>query len=160
METVKVDLQKLQLLNDRISQLFEALNQVRLSAHGVQHTTATQFGQGMIGQQGPWGQTPYAPGQQPYGQAGYAPFGMPQILAQLAQGISHTTPWGVGTQGVVPQFTPFGTPPAPYGYAFGMPPVYGGGISHTTAGQEPWTQVRVQQTFPFAYYNVPPVTIY
>lgn len=36
METVKVDLQKLQLLNDRIAQTIEALNQLRLSTHGLQ----------------------------------------------------------------------------------------------------------------------------
>ena len=31
----KVDIRKLQLLNDRIAQTIEALNQVRLSVHGV-----------------------------------------------------------------------------------------------------------------------------
>jgi hypothetical protein len=35
METAKVDIRKLQVLNDRISQTIEALNQVRLSVHGL-----------------------------------------------------------------------------------------------------------------------------
>lgn len=35
-----VDIQKLQLLNDRITQAMEALDQVRLSVHGVSHTPA------------------------------------------------------------------------------------------------------------------------
>ena len=40
METAKVDIRKLQLLNDRINQCIDALNQVRLSVHGLSHTTA------------------------------------------------------------------------------------------------------------------------
>src|SRR5215510_44001 len=35
METAKVDIRKLQLLNDRINQCIDALNQVRLSVHGL-----------------------------------------------------------------------------------------------------------------------------
>src|SRR5215475_9163436 len=35
METAKVDIRKLQLLNDRINQCLDALNQVRLSVHGL-----------------------------------------------------------------------------------------------------------------------------
>lgn len=34
----KVDIRKLQLLNDRICQTIEALNQVRLSVHGIAHS--------------------------------------------------------------------------------------------------------------------------
>ena len=39
METAKVDIKKLQALNDRINQCIDALNQVRLSVHGLAHTT-------------------------------------------------------------------------------------------------------------------------
>ncbi len=42
METAKVDIEKLQLLNDRINQTIEALNQVRMSVHGL--TTARTQG--------------------------------------------------------------------------------------------------------------------
>ena len=41
METAKIDIRKLQLLNDRINQTIDALNQVRLSVHGLSHTNAT-----------------------------------------------------------------------------------------------------------------------
>jgi exopolyphosphatase/pppGpp-phosphohydrolase len=41
METAKIDIRKLQLLNDRINQTIDALNQVRLSVHGLSHSTAT-----------------------------------------------------------------------------------------------------------------------
>ena len=34
----KVDVRKLQVLNDRINQTIDALNQVRLSVHGLGHT--------------------------------------------------------------------------------------------------------------------------
>jgi hypothetical protein len=38
METAKIDIRKLQLLNDRISQTIDALNQVRMSVHGLAHS--------------------------------------------------------------------------------------------------------------------------
>ncbi len=37
MDTVKVDIRKLQTLNDRINQCIDALGQVRLSVHGLSH---------------------------------------------------------------------------------------------------------------------------
>ena len=55
MEMVKVDVQKLQLLNDRITQMIDALNQVRLSVQGIQHTGA------------PWAASPYGSYGLPYG---------------------------------------------------------------------------------------------
>ena len=47
METAKVDIRKLQLLNDRINQVIDALHQVRLSVHALQ--------QGYQSQQQPYG---------------------------------------------------------------------------------------------------------
>ena len=41
METAKVDIRRLQLLNDRVNQCIDALNQVRLSVHGLSHTGGT-----------------------------------------------------------------------------------------------------------------------
>src|SRR5215216_3018326 len=38
----KVDVRKLQILNDRINQTIDALNQVRLSVHGLGHTGGLQ----------------------------------------------------------------------------------------------------------------------
>jgi hypothetical protein len=49
METAKVDVRKLQLLNDRINQCLDALNQVRLSVHGLSHTQANPATAGIAG---------------------------------------------------------------------------------------------------------------
>lgn len=38
METAKIDIRKLQLLNDRINHTIDALNQVRMSVHGLSHS--------------------------------------------------------------------------------------------------------------------------
>lgn len=62
----KVDVRKLQVLNDRINQTIDALNQVRLSVHGLGHTGGFMSqGFGMPQQQ--WGQFPQ---QQQWGQQG------------------------------------------------------------------------------------------
>src|SRR5262247_2166024 len=85
METAKVDIRKLQLLNDRINQCLDALNQVRLSVHGLSQGLshsgpqaginagpATGFGQSGFGaspfsQTGvnPFVQSPFSPGITP-----------------------------------------------------------------------------------------------
>lgn len=47
--TVRIDLQRLQILNDRLCQTLEALNQVRMSAHSANTTygwTPNHFGHG------------------------------------------------------------------------------------------------------------------
>jgi hypothetical protein len=143
METVKVDIQKLQLLNDRIAQTIEALNQVRMSVHGIQHAPTSPYGQGMY----PGAQLGFAQQQfNPYA----SPF-VPQIAPQLG----------------VPQFAPQYSPYS--GYVPGLshtPPITAqtpfmatNGISHT-----PWdptwqrtqqwdpTWQRTQQWFPFIQY--------
>lgn len=161
----KVDVRKLQILNDRINQTIDALNQVRLSVHGLGHTG---IGQGMspltqgFGQQQSFGQTPF--GQQPYGlQQPFgmsSPFGVPQQLGfqhnpyqqyanpftnPFTQGVS--SPWQVGS---------------PWGYTQvggGLGSLYGGGLSHSTpelkymerqlAEVRANNPFRIAQTFPF-----------
>jgi len=49
METAKVDIRKLQLLNDRICQTIDALNQVRLSVHGLTGLSHTGYNPGIPG---------------------------------------------------------------------------------------------------------------
>jgi hypothetical protein len=109
----KVDVRKLQVLNDRINQTIDALNQVRLSVHGLAHSGVmpqmnplaylTQGVQGFgtpgfggqgIGQQG-IGQQGF--GQQGFGQQGFG--GFPQT--PWSQGIG-----GLGHTGVPPQVNP------------------------------------------------------
>ncbi|HKQ61930.1 MAG TPA: hypothetical protein VJS92_11620 [Candidatus Polarisedimenticolaceae bacterium] len=78
----KVDIRKLQILNDRINQTLDALNQVRVSVHGLGqspygmqggglgHTSQPSFGQQQPQQ--PWGlgHSPFSGTQQfnPFGQ--------------------------------------------------------------------------------------------
>jgi hypothetical protein len=172
METVKVDIQKLQLLNDRIAQTIEALNQVRMSVHGIQHAPTSPWGYGAY----PGAQLGFAQGMNPQFNP-YAQF-MPQQFA----------PQQFAPQQFATQFGPQFGGPSPYGQ-FGV-----GGLSHSTVtpwqttpwqpaqtpwqtttqtpwqvtGQTPWTngishsswdpiwqanwQVRQQQMFPFVGY--------
>src|SRR5262245_64376187 len=109
METVKVDIQRLQLLNDRIAQTLEALNLLRMSVHGIHHTQAVS----------PWGygvsQMPYS--VQPSFGSPYAPYAtalgfQQQWASPFVPGIQHTqTPFGYPTTQ-----TQFGYPTAQFGY--------------------------------------------
>lgn len=92
--TTRIDLQKLQLLNDRICQCLDALNQVRLSAHASNFAPVPQFhGQSFYG--APiYGNMNY---QQPYAYNTPYAFGGFNTMAQ---------PWNV------PAFSPV----AQYGY--------------------------------------------
>ena len=124
MEMVKVDIQKLQLLNDRIAQTIDALNQVRLSVHGIQHTTAPTAGFT------PWGQpqygNPYMQVQNPFVQGPFlqTPFVQPPSGWQtpFTTGIAHSTLdpyWQVRAQQSLQQTFPFAqygwTPNGTYG---------------------------------------------
>jgi hypothetical protein len=126
--TVKVDIQKLQLLNDRIAQTIDALNQVRMSVHGIQHTSPmTPYGVS------PYGiPSPYAAVPSPYAMP--SPYAAPPGYPFMQPGLSHSTP-----------FTPYTTQPfatqlgfAPQGIpqttAYGgfVNPFVGGGLTHTT----------------------------
>jgi hypothetical protein len=141
METAKVDIRKLQILNDRINQCIDALNQVRLSVHGLSHAGglpgSAGFGSSLSSQFGLQGI-----GQAPFTQ-GFAP------------GFSHST----GLMGGVGGFPP----------TMGWNPYLG--LSHTSpeileassraALADPFLVARIAQTFPYAQFPVPPVvTIY
>jgi hypothetical protein len=144
METVKVDIQKLQLLNDRIAQTIDALNQLRLSVHGIHHTPAgyPTYGQSQMTpfvQSSPFGgAVPFTQGQpfgqsSPYAQYGaqFSPFANPYTAYSQPYpvGFQHTpnavSPWSVGNW-----ILPFGTA--------------GNGLSHTT--WEPTWQGQTWQT--------------
>lgn len=137
METVKVDAQKLQMLNDRINQTIDALNQVRMSTHGLQHSPVAGApgvipqGLGQVGV----GQVGF--GAQPFG---YAPYGYPMGLQQafLPQQIGAgfvpnvpTMQWGLGAEGL--RHSPE--------------------IEQIAAlrGIDPYTAMRLSQTFPYAF---------
>jgi hypothetical protein len=164
----KVDVRKLQILNDRINQTIDALNQVRLSVHGLGHTGLSQgmspFTQG-FGQQQSFGQSPFGI-QQPFGiQPSFgipSPYGIPQQL-----GFQHnpyqqylnpfTNPFL--TQGMSSPWSQVGSP---WGYSQvggGIGSPYGGGLSHSSPElkfmERQLTEVRandpfrIAQTFPF-----------
>jgi len=143
METAKVDIRKLQVLNDRINQCIDALNQVRLSVHGLSHSTG---GSPFIQP----GLNPFQQGQNPFAQ------GYPSPLPQgYLPGFSHTAgPWGA-TPGFAPGFAP-GVGPFPNPFL---------GLSHTNpeesfarpAWADPLLTARIAQTFPYAQFPVPPV---
>jgi hypothetical protein len=156
METAKVDIRKLQLLNDRINQCLDALNQVRVSVHGLSHT-------GQFGGQGAG--FPTGGGGFGYPQAG---IGFPQQIppfGQIGAGLGHTS--GIGS--FQPFAQPFPLAQQPFGPGIQQqppqPPWAGQGpwlgLSHTSpefASQaDPFVAVRLAQTFPYAQYPVPPV---
>jgi hypothetical protein len=186
METAKVDIRKLQFLNDRINQTIDALNQVRLSVHGLSHSGVNPIQQGFPNQQS---------FQQGFGnQLGQAPmaspqFGYPQGLPQgFVPGLSHTgvpfagapgLPYGLGQTGAMGGAfaQPFQAPfQQGIGQYAGQSPAWGGGLvggglSHTggeglesynrPTWSDPLLAARLQQTFPYAQYAVPPVvTLY
>ncbi len=145
METAKVDIRKLQALNDRINQCIDALNQVRLSVHGLAHSSpAIPFLQA--------GVSPLSQAQA-FG-AGYPAFGQVPIGQGFLPGFSHTSP----VMGAGPAFIP------------AVAPLFNPllGLSHTSGDEyaraawaDPLFAARIVQTFPYAQYSVPPVvTIY
>jgi hypothetical protein len=137
METVKVDVQKLQILNDRLTQCLEALGQVRLSAHALQPSFGTPFSSGISHTNLPYG-------NQFGSQFGFnQPYNVWNQMSQLGygQGISHTNPFtqGIGLQNPfvnqLPQTVGFGYG-QPYNMWNQMSQLGYGGISHTS----PWVQ--------------------
>jgi hypothetical protein len=178
----KVDIRKLQLLNDRINQTIDALNQVRLSVHGLGHTAGVPgqipgFGVGV-----PFGGAQPGFGQaygQSYGQ-GYGA-GFPngqQAVGGWGQGMSHTggvPGYGIGAWGVpglqaqnpLAQMLGIGVNPAQTGFSHtagveGLDParqMYAQWLlqQHLQQTIDPYYAVRVQQTFPFAQQPLSPV---
>jgi hypothetical protein len=126
----KVDVRKLQLLNDRINQTIEALTQVRASVQGLGHTT------GMVGNVP--GVTPNIPGgrypqQQAWGASVPGAFGaMPGYGIQHTPGVYGAIPPQYGIAGVQQQYSP------PMGYPFAQGPVGIGqqGLSHTPSSSQ------------------------
>lgn len=169
METAKVDIRRLQQLNDRINQSLDALNQVRLSVHGLSHAGIAPETAGMG----------YPQGQDPrFGDprlaAGY--FSPPMATPGWGQGLAHSGP-AYGPYGAIPAgFWPGATQQVPGQLGFGAGPVFGtgqipfanpiGGLSHTGVDLEglnraswadPFLAVKVAQTFPYVRFAVPPV---
>lgn len=121
MDKVQVDMKKLQLLNDRINQAIDALNQVRLTAQqpmfGLSHTSAQ-----------PYAFSPFAQVPTPFGMPGFpvSPFGL-----------SHT-PWAdpvaIARQQIeLAALIQSRTAGVPVGNQVGVGYHPGMGLGHTTA---------------------------
>ncbi len=146
METAKVDIRKLQLLCDRITQTIEALNQVRLSVHGLTHSNVDPRLVGGI---------PAAGVGVGVGVPGLG-FGIPSSASGFSGLSAQVAPYGLGG---FPQASLAGTPWGAFG---GIP---GAGISHSTSdvsellmarAADPFLSVRVAQTFPYVFSVLPP----
>ena len=169
METAKVDIRKLQLLNDRINQCIDALNQVRLSVHGLSGAStgvqsgigagqnpALEYGLGLT--HSGFGQNPFA--QPGIGQSPVVPFGTPNVFGQV--------PFA---QGYFPGFATAGYPQAGYpqqtgAFGIGVNPLMAG-LTHTSpeaidafrrpVWADPLLTARIVQTFPYAQLPTPPI---
>jgi hypothetical protein len=159
----RVDIKKLQLLNDRIVQTIEALNQVRLTVHGLQHSASV-----------PSGIPTGIPAGIPFAQQGMAfgPQTMPAMYGQQPYSAFGATPFGLSHTSVNPSAALFGAAQlTPTGYPlpfvpnvgnFGMnvaawPSVGSTGLSHSTIEEQWIAELRAQdprrltQTFPYCY---------
>jgi hypothetical protein len=154
--TAKVDIRKLQLLNDRIAQTIDALNQVRLSVHGLglSHSSA-----GIPGAAAAFQSSPFAYAN-PY-QSMYAAW--PGVVP----GISHSSPW------THPSYAQAAT----FGQSAAVNPLLSqllwqqgvSGLSHSSdvgsyspyhPSVDPITATRIMQMFPFAQMPISPVPQY
>jgi len=161
METVTVDPRQLQLLNDRINQTIEALNQVRLSAHGYDASLIP----GQFQAAGGISHTGTLPQSQSY--VTYDWQGRP-IVAAPAGVVQNIAPWQQNWpgQGFIshtadprdPRFVQSFDP------RFGLPYTAPVGLSHTTGLEQQrnlYMDPRFTQGFPAAFNAVPAmVTIY
>ncbi len=152
METAKVDIRKLQLLNDRISQTIDALNQVRMSVHGLSH--ASPLGQLGVGY-------PQLAGQPFAGQT----FGYPQV-PQFQTAVGMASPWGLGhTSPVVDPLSAMRYAQAAQAQlqaaqlqAAQLAAIspWLGGLSHSSPEiLDPFLTARYVQTFPYALTPIP-----
>lgn len=150
MDTAKIDVKKLQLLNDRINQTLDALTQVRLSVHGLSHASAGAqqgFGQQGIGQN-PYQQNPFqSQGQNPFQSMGQTPFQVNPFAQQAGGfGLGHST-LGQGSPFGAQGMNPFQQFQNPYQQQQVNPYLLqllaSQGLSHTGIGVgavNPWSQ--------------------
>jgi hypothetical protein len=148
----RVDVRKLQLLNDRISQMIDALNQVRLSVHGLSHTPVVSSQVGPIGYPylGYGAQTIGVPG---YGiQPGFTGASLQGLPITSGFGLQHTAFSPYATQAVTPFVNPslMSTPwlsAINSGLYHSSPDL----IEQRLIELRATDPARINQTFPFAF---------
>jgi hypothetical protein len=142
METAKVDIRKLQTLNDCINRTIEALNQVRLSVHGAGPQAFGMVpGIGGLGHAAPGG---YFPQFAQYPQVGgYGPSAAAQYAAQAQYAAA--APFAASLGGI-----------SPLAYWSQQ------GLGHSAAAGagyeygDPYATARMSQTFPFVHWGYSP----
>jgi len=159
METAKVDIRKLQTLNDCINRTIEALNQVRLSVHGGGLAHSAQMGLQGYGTPAFFGGFPgQYPGafQSPFGFAQQATGMVPNYanvagLTGIQNGFAQNAV-GLGHTGFDPRFDP-----RVVGNGFGN---VGNGFGNVGNGWDftanPYGQSQIAQTFPFVQWGQSP----
>ncbi len=159
METAKVDIKKLQILSDRINQCIDALNQVRISVHGLSHSTAAGVGTTVPGS----GFIDHRVADPRLADPRFV-YGIASAIPGYGNGLAHSTapqiggfpPVGIGAGNPAGGHIPMGIwNAAPYT------------LSHTALEADPaynrplWADpllaARVAQTFPFVQFALPPV---
>jgi hypothetical protein len=167
----KVDVRKLQILNDRINQTIDALSQVRLSVHGLGHTGVptpmfhplSAYNQGLgvptipnfpgipsFPPVSPYGMIPPIPG--PIGLS-HTPFN-PLVNPLFNLPTPYTTPF------VNPMVPPIPTPGITPNWAPTPWTGFGGGLFHTPIDpielklleMRAFDPIRIRETFPFVGY--------
>lgn len=148
METVKVDVRRLQVLNDRINQTIDALSQLRQTVHGFQPSAGIPYGVGLQ-HSAPTGATPYGAL-------------IPNGLSASAQ-LYGAQPYGA---------QPYGAPMQAYGFQSPVASPWGvmSGLSHTglpmqeasvwQLAPDPLLGRRLAQTFPFAFQPAAPISVF
>jgi len=136
METAKIDIRKLQLLNDRISSTIEALNQVRLSVHGLTHTNPIQgsmtnlgYGWNPVNTVGSLPTTQLPWNTQPFTLTPPLPttnLGQPYTITNVMGGLSHS-----------------------------VPEINDPSLLWSRSINDPWLLARISQTFPFLNSPIP-----
>ena len=135
---VRVDVRKLQLLNDRINQCMDALQQVRFGVQGISHTPQYNVQQPYGPVQGlshtpqymvPMPMTATPQPFLPVQGLTHTPqfYTQPLVEQELFRGLSHTSPWNIQERLDIERTND------PY---------------------------RIAQTFPYAFARIPPVSIW
>ena len=130
---MEIDITKLQLLNDRISQTIDALCHLKAATPGLSHSGSYGWtGAPGVGATPPWATSPYGAWNSPFvGQQGISPF-VGMGLGHTANPYGAVNPYLTGMNYSVP-VSSYGYPSPMFGAGFSPYGVPYAGLSHTGA---------------------------